>query len=159
MRERDRGWAAASCALSGRSLRFSRVPRAPRGLRPGSGVPALGPRLSRVPPPPRPPSAFFSASHCRGPGFPPRAPTLRAELNSRGPLATSGPAFPTPSAALRGPPRSPRPPRAFIPTSLASLELPVYFRSFSPPRIRPAAFGNHSGSRGRLLPCLGVPWE
>lgn len=118
MREPARGWAAASCALSGCSLRFSRVPSAPRGLRPAGGV-----RRSRLGAPPQPraasasaPLSFLWALHRRGAGFPHRPLPLRAEF----PGTPRHFWFSIPHA-LRGPRGSPRLPCAFIPTSLAFL--------------------------------------
>lgn len=118
MRERGRGWPRppAPCPGAPCGFRGSSAPLAACGLRAGSGVPALGPRLSRVPPPPRPPSAFLPASHRRGPDFLHRPPPLRAEFPG-----TLRHFWLSLLHALRGPRGSPRLPCTFIPTSLAFL--------------------------------------
>lgn len=128
MREPSRGWAAASCALSGRALRFSLGPSASRGLRPTGRD-----RRSRLAAPPQPRAASASA-HLNLPAgsAPPRAglspiDPFHSHLTPR-----------DPSPLLVQP--SPRPPRpSGVPTSVLFLlrliasfsELPVCFLPFS----------------------------
>lgn len=143
MREPGRGWAAASCAFSGLSLRFCRgpAPLAACGPRAGPGVAALGPRLRRGPPPPRPADLSLPPGpRPRGPALPPEA--LHAARKSPAP-GTPGPAFSTRSAVLGVPCLS----RSFPPISCFSSTSCGF--PFSYPLIPYPVFEiiNNSGSR------------
>lgn len=137
MNEPGRGWAAASCASPGRSLRASRgpAPLAARGPRAGSGLRASGPRLGRGPPPPPPPRRPPPSSGSARP---------RARVSSPRPRAAAPRCALSPPAAARAVPVCPLPTAPPRRLGLDFVRPACLFAPVPRPAFVP---GNNSGSR------------